>query len=104
MMAGNDSGVLPRSPREVVPSRSRPPGVLPAVLAAEGVAFAVLAGGDGSAGWQAARVLLVVVVTAWAVWFPRRAGRAGRGATAFALGIAGTAVGAGAVSAHLAKA
>ena len=38
--------------------------MLPAVIAAEGVAFAVLAGVDGSAGWQAARVLLVVVVTA----------------------------------------
>ena len=61
-MAGKVAGVLPRSPREVVPSRSRPPVVLPAVIAAEGVAFAVLAGVDGSAGWQAARVLLVVVV------------------------------------------
>ena len=78
--------------------------MLPAVIAAEGAAFAVLAGLDGAAAWQAARVLLVVVVTAWAVWFTRRAGRAGRGATAFALGIAGTAAGAGAASAHLIKA
>ena len=103
-MAGRDAGVLPRSPREVVPSRSRPPVVLPAVIAAEGAAFAVLAGLDGSAAWQATRVLLVVVVTAWAVWFTRRAARAGRGATALALGIAGTVAGAGAASAHLAKA
>lgn len=73
-------------------------------MAAEGTAFAVLAGLDGSAAWQAARVLTVVMVTAWAVWFTRRAGRAGRGVTALALGIAGTAAGAGAGSAHLAKA
>ena len=73
-------------------------------MAAEGAAFAVLAGLDGSAAWQAARVLMVVVVTAWAVWFTRRAERAGRGATALALGIAGTVAGAGVGSAHLAKA
>ena len=103
-MAGKDAGVLPRSPREDVPSRSRPPVVLPAVLAVEGIAFALLAGLDGSVTWQAARVLLVVVVTAWAVWLTRRARRVGQGATALALGIAGTAAGAGAASAHLAKA
>ena len=73
-------------------------------MAAEGTAFAVLAGLDGSAAWQAARVLTVVMVTAWAVWFTRRAGRAGQGVTALALGIAGTAAGAGTGSAHLAKA
>ena len=78
--------------------------MLPAVLAVEGVAFALLAGLDGSVTWQAARVLLVVVVTAWAVWLTRRARRVGQGATALALGIAGTAAGAGAASAHLAKA
>jgi hypothetical protein len=78
--------------------------VLPAVIAAQGAAFAVLAGLDGSATWQAARVLLVATVTAWAVWFTRRAGRAGQGATALLFGITGTAAGAGAGSAHLAKA
>jgi hypothetical protein len=78
--------------------------VLPAVIAAEGMAFAVLAGLGGSAAWQAARVLLVAVVTAWAVWFTRRAGRAGRGAMALLFEIAGTAAGAGIGSAHLAKA
>jgi hypothetical protein len=78
--------------------------VLPAVIAAEGAAFAVLAGLDGSAAWQAARVLLVAAVTAWAVWFTRRPGHVGRGAAALALGIAGTAAGTGAASAHLAKA
>jgi uncharacterized protein len=104
MMAGTDAGVLPRSPREDVPSGSRPPVMMPAAIAAEGAAFALLAGLDGSVTWQAARGLMVVVVTAWAVWFTRRAGRDGRGATAFALGIAGTVAGAGAASAHLAKA
>ena len=103
-MAGIGAGVLPRSPREIVPPRSRPPVVLLAVMAAEGAAFAVLAGLDGSAAWQAARVLTVVVVTAWAVWFTGRAGRAGRGVTALALGIAGTVAGAGVGSAHVAKA
>ena len=103
-VADTDAGVLPRSRREVVPSGSQPPVVLPAVIAADGVAFAVLSGLDGSAAWQAARVLLVVVVTAWAIWFTRRAGRAGRGGTALVLGIAGTVAGAGTASAHLAKA
>ena len=73
-------------------------------MAAEGVAFAVLAGLDGSAGWRVGRVLVVIAVTVLAVWFTRRAGRTGRGATALVLGIAGTAAGAGAASAHLAKA
>ena len=67
-------------------------------MAAEGAAFAVLVGLDGSAAWRAARVLMVVLVTAGAVWFTRRAGRAGRGATALALGIAGTVAGAGAAA------
>jgi uncharacterized protein len=78
--------------------------VLPAVIAAQGATFAVLAGLDGSATWQAARVLLVATVTAWAVWFTRRAGRAGQGATALLFGITGTAAGAGVGSAHPAKA
>jgi dienelactone hydrolase len=78
--------------------------VLPAVMVAEGVAFAMLAGLDGSPGWRAARVLVTVAVTALAVWFTRRAGRAGQGTTALLLGIAGTAAGAGVASAHLAKA
>jgi uncharacterized protein len=73
-------------------------------MAAEGVAFAVLAGIDGSAAGQAVRVLVVVVVTTGAVWFTRRAGRTGRGATALLLGIAGTAAGAGTAGGHLAKA
>ena len=78
--------------------------MLPALVAAEGVAFAVLAGLDGSAVWRVVRVLVVIAVTALAVWFTRRAGRTGRGATALVLGIAGTAAGAGAAGGHLAKA
>ena len=73
-------------------------------MAAGGVAFAVLAGLDGSPAWRVARVLAVLAVTALAVWFTRRAGRVGRGATALLLGIAGTVAGAGIASAHLAKA
>ncbi len=73
-------------------------------MAAEGAAFAVLAGLDGSAVWRVVRVLVVLAVTVLAVWFTRRAGRTGRGATALVLGIAGTAAGAGAASGHLAKA
>ena len=73
-------------------------------MAAEGVAFAVLLGLDGSAVWRVVRVLVVIAVTALAVWFTRRAGRTGRGATALVLGIAGTAAGAGAAGGHLAKA
>ena len=62
-------------------------------MAAEGVAFAVLAGLDGSAVWRVVRVLVVIAVAALAVWFT--AGRAHRpGATALVLGIAGTAAGA----------
>ena len=73
-------------------------------MAAEGVAFAVLAGLDGSAVWRVVRVLVAIAVTALAIWFTRRAGRTGRGATALVLGIAGTAAGAGVASGHLAKA
>jgi dienelactone hydrolase len=73
-------------------------------VAVEGVAFAVLTGLDGSSAWRAARVLAVIAVTALAVWFTRRPGRAGQGTTALLLGIAGTATGAGVASAHLAKA
>jgi uncharacterized protein len=103
-MTGKDTDVLPQPRSEQVPSRPRSPVVLPAVMAAEGIAFAVLAGLDGSAVWQVARVLVIVAVTAGAVWFTGRAGRAGLGVAALLLGIAGTVAGAGVGSAHLAKA
>ena len=103
-MTGKDTDVLPQPRSEQVPPRPRSPAVLAAVMAAEGAALAVLAGLDGSPVWQAARVLVILAVTALAVWFTRRAGRAGQGVAALLLGIAGTVVGAGVGSAHLAKA
>jgi uncharacterized protein len=103
-MTGKDTDVLPQPRSEHVPSRPRSQVVLPAVMAAEGIAFAVLAGLDGSAVWQVARVLVILAVTALAVWFTGRSGRAGRGTAALLLGIAGTVTGAGVGSAHLAKA
>ena len=103
-MTGKDTDVLPQPRSEQVPPRPRSPVALPAVMAAEGIAFAVLAGLDGSAVWQAARVLVILAVTALAIWFTRRAGRAGQGTAALLLGIAGTVAGAGVGSAHLAKA
>jgi dienelactone hydrolase len=103
-MAGKDAAVFPRPRREQVPARRRSPVVLPAVIAAEGVAFAVLLGLDGSPVWRVTRVLVAVAVTAVAVWVTRQTGRAGRGVTALLLGIAGTTAGAGVTSAHLAKA
>ena len=102
-MTGEGTDVLPQPRGEQVRPRPRPL-VLPAVMAAEGVALAVLAGLDGSPVWQVTRVLVILAVTAAAVWFTRRAGRAGQGTTALLLGIAGTVTGAGVGSAHLAKA
>jgi len=103
-MTGKGTDVLPRPRREQVPSRPWSLAVVPAVMAAEGLALAALAGLDGSPVWQVARILVILAVTALAVWFTRRAGLAGRGATALLLGIAGTVVGAGVASGHLAKA
>jgi len=103
-MTGKDADVLPQPRSEQVPPGARPPVAVPAVMAAEGMAFAVLAGLDGSAVWQVARVLVILVVTAGAVWFTRRSGGAGQGTAALLLGIAGTVTGAGVASAHLAKA
>ena len=103
-MTGKDTDVLPQPRSEQVPSRPRSPVALPAVMAAEGVALAVLAGLDGSPVWQVARVLVILAVTA-AGRLVHPPGRAGRpGTTALLLGIAGTVAGAGVGSAHLAKA
>ena len=96
-MTGKDTDVVLPPRREQVPPRSRPRVV---VMAVEGAALAVLAGLDGSAAWQVVRVLVILAVTARAVWFTGRAGRAGRGTAALLLGLAGAGVG----SAHLAKA
>ncbi|HEX9043143.1 MAG TPA: alpha/beta fold hydrolase [Trebonia sp.] len=102
-MAGKVADVLPR-PRGDQVQRLRSAVVVPAVMAAEGLAFAALLGLDGSPLWQAARILVTLALTALAVWFTRRAGRTGRGATALLPGVAGTAGGAGVAGAHLAKA
>jgi dienelactone hydrolase len=101
-MTGMDTRAVPQRRREQVPPRSWPPVVV--VMAVEGAALALLAGLDGSAVWQVARVLVILAVTAGAVWFTGRAGRAGRGAIAVLSGIAGTVAGAGVGGAHLAKA
>jgi uncharacterized protein len=103
-MAGKHTGVLPRPGSDQVPARSRSAVILPAMIATEGVAFAILLGLDGSAVWQVVRVLVTLMVTALAAWFTRWAGRVGQGATALILGIAGTVAGAGVAGAHLAKA
>jgi len=103
-MTGKDTEVLPQPRSGQVRSRPRSPVVLPSVIAAGGVAFAVLTGLDGSPGWRVARVLAVAAVTALAVWLTRRTGRVGQGTTALLLEIAGIATGAGIASAHLAKA
>lgn len=101
--AGRHTKLLTQ-PRIVVRRRPRSLAVVPAVMAAEGVAFAVLLGLDGSAAWQVIRVVATLAVTALACWFARRAGRTGAGASALVLGIAGTAAGGGVAGAHLAKA
>ena len=103
-MAARHAAVLPEPRSEQVSLRPRPPVMLSILIVAEGVAFAVLLGLDGSAVWQAARVLVTLMVTALAVWFTGRAGRTGQGATALALGIVGTAAGTGVASGHLGKA
>ena len=102
MAGGND--VTARARSGLAQPRPWTPAVLPVVIAVGGAGFAVLAGLDGSPAWQAVRVLTVVAVTALAVWFTRRAGRAGQGATALLLGIAGTVAGLVAAGGHLTKA
>jgi pimeloyl-ACP methyl ester carboxylesterase len=74
------------------------------MMAAEGLAFAVLLELDGSPSWRLVRVVVALTVIASAVWYTRRAARPGQGATALVLGITGTVAGAGAAGAHLAKA
>ncbi len=103
-MTAKDTDVVPQPRSEQARPRPRSAAVLPAALAVEGAAGAILAGLDGSAAWQTARVVVILAVTAGAVWFTGRAGRAGRGTAALLFGIAGTAAGAGVASAHVAKA
>ena len=100
-MATADTEALPQPRHGQTPSRSRSSVVLLSVITAGGVAFAVLAGLDGSPAWRVARVLAVVALTTLAVWVTRRAGRVGQGTAALLLGIAGTTAGAGIASAHV---
>jgi uncharacterized protein len=103
-MPGRQTDILPQPRSDQFRPRSRSPVVVPAAMAAEGVAFTVLLGLDGSAVWQVARVLVSLVLTALAVWFTRRTGRPGQGAAALVVGIAGTAAGGGVAGGHLSKA
>jgi hypothetical protein len=90
--------------KRVVAGIVRSPVVVPAVMIDEGVAFAVLLGLDGSPPWRVARVVVTLMLTALAVWYARRVGRNGQGATVLVLGIAGMAAGGGVGGAHLANA
>ena len=100
-MSGTRADVRSQSKGDRAHARSRSPVVLPAVIAVQGAALAVLAGLDGSPVWRVARVLVVIAISGLAVWFTPRAGRAARGGTALVLGIVGTAVGAGVAIGHL---
>jgi fermentation-respiration switch protein FrsA (DUF1100 family) len=62
VMAGKGTDVLPQPRSDQVRLRSRPSVALPAVMAAEGVAFAALLGLDGSAVW---RMALVRAIPGW---------------------------------------
>lgn len=103
-MAGEPTDVLPQPRSEHAADRPGSPVLLPAVIAVEGAALAVLTGLDGSTAWQVARVVLVLAVTGLAVWFTRSASRSASGGTALVLGIAGTAAGGAVAVAHLGKA
>jgi uncharacterized protein len=76
-------------------------GVLAAILT---LALAVVVGVDGSPGWRAIRVLVVVAIGGLATVGGRRARAPGRAAMGFGLGLAGVVAGGGVASAHLAKA
>ena len=72
MMAGTDTAALSRSPREVVPPRSRPSVVLPATALLFGIAGTAAGAGVGSAhlakaGLDTAAVLAAVVLAAGVV-------------------------------------
>lgn len=103
-MTGRHTKALSRPSGLGSPHRSRPPVLLSAVIAAEGVAFAALLGLDGSAVWRVVRVLMALALTGLALWYTSRAGRVGRGATALVVGTAGGVAGVGVASGHVAKA
>jgi pimeloyl-ACP methyl ester carboxylesterase len=81
---------------------TRPP-LLEGALIALGIAATVTVGRDGSPGWQLARVLVTVLLTAATVLIVRRTPDRSRGVTAMVIGVVGTALGAGIGGPHLAK-
>lgn len=78
-------------------------GMVAWLAAAQALALAVVVGLDGTPGWRFVRVLAVLAITWAALIGARRSGRAGRGAIALWLGVAGTVAGGGVASAELAK-
>jgi dienelactone hydrolase len=77
--------------------------LLSAAVGVVAVAVAFLVGRDGSPVWQAVRVVVTVAVASAAVYAVRRAPHWLRGLTAFIIGTAATAVGAGIGLPHLGK-
>jgi dienelactone hydrolase len=76
-------------------ARSRTILVLRVAALIEGLALALIVGSAGSPFWQFGRVLLVVGLTALALWGVGTQQRAIRGAVALLLGLTGTVVGIG---------
>ena len=62
-MTGTRTGMLSRPEGGWGRARPRSPAALPAVIAVQGAALAVLAGLDGSPVWRVARVLWVIAIT-----------------------------------------
>ena len=77
--------------------------LLPAAAVTFGAALAILVGRDGSPAWQGARVAATVAVCAVAVVGMLRWSRWAAAATAFGLGLVGTAVGIGIGGPHVVK-
>ena len=77
--------------------------LLSVAVGSAGVAIGFLAGRDGSPVWQAVRVVVIVAVTAAAVYSIRRASAWLCGLVAFFAGVAATATGAGVGLPHFGK-
>lgn len=69
----------------------------------QALALAVVVGWDGAPVWRVVRMVAVAAITSLALIGMRRSTRAGRGAIALVLGVAGTVAGGGVASAHLAR-
>jgi alpha-beta hydrolase superfamily lysophospholipase len=75
----------------------------PAAIAAQGVALSLIVGWEGSTLWRLGRILVVLAITAGAMWVVRRAGHVGRGATVLLTGIGGLVAGVGVGGVYLAR-